>query len=777
MHEDDLVKFLSESPFEKFLALEIRRDTLYEKFLAIDELHEIANTWLDEICTKSAETLSLISTLSMLTWQRFKDEFTKTSSSTLPDERKQKLKVRIESLAAFEFQAALLMRLYADMINKGILGFEGQPFSSHYLVALSHLKRIQELFFDPNIPTPINLATVAAALFNLEQARRLVNLLELDVLNNTFEEEHKEFILREKGGFSKAQGEMKHRFMHEFLQGASQFWWWEDPVAMGFNLERSLFHLRNCVKLWKEVPGELGRSAAMIENTEIPAVTAKANLAQAVHYYSLALTAAEQDSHNVAASYFQEVVRLCDAAQELQKNLDLRLFSQDLARSTQALKIRTRKLRNKAFLLRGLSSLSKHVGTLIAKVNEVKTKREDVLSLCDFMLTEAESLVETADLRYLSSLPLMFTTMIERTIAQNGKMTDLIDKSLKKSILDDLQTILANNMRKISRAVQSVYQSWEDQYVLDRDLIPDEMKSIMERSENIREAVAVLPVTTPQRKETLARIKIVENLSRSTTIYLESRKATEENVVLDLLLKAKSHYYAREALTILDSMQIDQPFVEEEVRKQFSRSLVAGYNAEMSMFSLLAQWWHFNRSGPVLAQVYNSDVPMRSLPPEGRLALLADAEKDLQPCETFLMMVRRIQTDSSALLTHRLMFGEIVEGVLWDVVERRVSMTLGIIQFLECILNATLADLAVRIGAKKKARELFTRSQELAFSASSAFGEIDEIKNVTQLADLPENVYSFGQFCQHAIVDLEARNERVPLQGLLELFRKTLFSL
>ncbi|MHA2233210.1 MAG: hypothetical protein ACXAB4_12060, partial [Candidatus Hodarchaeales archaeon] len=78
MHEDDLVKFLSESAFEKFLTLEIRRDTLYEKFLAIDELDEIANTWLDEICAKSAETLSLISTLSMLTWQRFKDEFTKT---------------------------------------------------------------------------------------------------------------------------------------------------------------------------------------------------------------------------------------------------------------------------------------------------------------------------------------------------------------------------------------------------------------------------------------------------------------------------------------------------------------------------------------------------------------------------------------------------------------------------------------------------------------------------------------------------------------------------
>ncbi|MFX0115912.1 MAG: hypothetical protein ACFFB3_15280 [Candidatus Hodarchaeota archaeon] len=777
MHDEELVNFLSESPLEKFLSLEIRRNSLYQRFLSIDELHEMANTWISEVCTKSAETLSLIATLSMLTWQRFKDELTKTPSSNLPDERRGKLAVRIESLAAFEFQAALLMRLYADMVNKGVLGFEGQPFSSHYLTALSHLKRIQEVFFNPDIPTPISLATVASALFNLEQTRRLVSLLELDVLNSKFEEEHREFILREKGAFSRAQGEMKHRFMHEFLQGASQFWWWEDPVAMGFNLERSLFHLQNCVKLWKDVPGELGRSAAAIENTEIPAVTAKANLAQAIHYHNLGLTAAEQDSHNVAAGYFQEVVRLCDAAQELQKNLDLRVFSQDLARSTQALKIRTRKLRNKAFLLRGLSSLSKHIGTLITKINENENYKGEIDELCEYMLGEAESLVETADLRYLSSLPLMFTTMVEGIIAKSKKLDEKIDPSPRQSILDDLQTILSNNMRKISRAIQSAYQNWEDQYVLDRDLIPDEMKSIMERSENIREAVAVLPVMTPRRREALGRIKILENLSRSATIYLESRKATEENVVLDLLLKAKSHYFAREALTILDSMQIDESFVEEEVRKQFSRSLVAGYNAEMSMFSLLSQWWHFNRSGPVLAQVYNMDVPMRPLSPEARLALIADAETDLQPCETFLVMLRRIHTDSSALLTHRLMFGEIVEGVLWDVVERRVNMVLGVTQFLECIFNATLADLALRIGAMKEARNYFTKAQDLAFSASSAFGEVSGIKTVQGLADLPENVYSFGQFCQHALVSLEAKAERVPLQGLLELFRKTLFTL
>ncbi|MFW9916253.1 MAG: hypothetical protein ACFFGZ_11655 [Candidatus Thorarchaeota archaeon] len=777
MYEDELAGFLGESPLEKFLTLEIRRDALYEKFLAIDELHEIAGTWLNEICSKSAETLSLIATLSQLTWSRFKDELIKTPISTLADERRKKLEVRLESLAAFEFQAALLMRLYADMINKGIFGFEGQPFSSHYLGALSHLKHIQNIFFDSEIPTPANLATVASALFNLEQSRRLVNLLELDVLNSKFEEEHRDFILREKGRFFKAQGEMKHRFMHEFLSSASQFWWWEDPVAMGFNLDRAKFHFQNCVKLWKDVPGELGRTAAAIEDTEIPAVTAKANLAQAFHYYALGLTAAEQDSHNVASSYFQEVVRLCDTAQKLQKDLDLRLFSQDLARSTQALKIRTRKLQNKAFLLKGLSSLSKHIGTLIAKLNEDKIEWEEINDLCNFMLSEAESLVETADLRYLSSLPLMFTTIIERTMAKIGKMSELMDSSLKTAILDDLRGILANNMRKISRAIQAVYQNWEDQYVLDRDLIPDEMKSIMGRSENIREAVAVLPVITPNRSEALARIKIVGNLSRSTTIYLESRKATEENVVLDLLLKAKSHYFAREALTTLDSMQLDQPFVEEEVRKQFSRSLVAGYNAEMSMFSLLAQWWHFNRSGPALAQVYNMEVPTRALSPEARSALLADAEKDLQSCETFLVMLRRIQTDSSALLTHRLMFGEIVEGVLWEVVERRVNMALGVIQFLECILNATLADLAIRLGGTKEARKYFTKAQELAFSASSAFGEIDGIKSIQHLADLPENVYSFGQFCQHALVGLETKMERVPLQGLLELYRKTLFSL
>ncbi len=777
MHEEELAKFLSESPLENFISLEIRREALYEKFLAIDELHKISERWLNEVCAKSAETLSLIASLSILTYQRFKDELTKTPSSKLAGDRKKKLQLRIESLAAFEFEAAILMRLYSDMINKGILGFEGQPFSAYYLTALNHITRILEIFFDMNIPTPRSLGTVASAMFKLEQKRRLVGLFELDVLNSDFEKEHKEFITLEKGEFSKSQGEMKHRFLHEFLRKAGEFWWWLDPIAMKFNLDRAEKHLQDCVLLWEEIPGEVGRDSARIKHTEIPAVRAKAKLAQAIHYYRLGMTAAEQDSHNVAAGYFQEVLRLCDAAQKLQKKLDLRLFPPELARSTQALKIETRKLRNKAFLLKGLANLSKHFGVLTNKLSEDKFSAKEILEICDLMLGEAESLIGAADVRYLSSLPLMFTTLIEALKRRVESTKELQDDNFSKSIQIEIQAILTNNMRKIERGIQSAYQSWEDQYVLDPDLLIDEMKSIKEHTETLYEAVVVLPMLLPKRKELIAQVKIIGNLSISTTIYHKSLIVTEENVVLDLLLKAKSHYYAREALKILDSIVLDEPFVEEEVRKQVSRSLVAGYNAEMAMFSLLAQWWHFNRSGPALAQVYNRDIPWKQLSTADQEAFIADAEKDLQSCNTFLEMLRRIQTDCQALLTHRLMFGEIVEGVLWDVIERRVNMVVGVIKFLESIQKATIADLSIRIGAINPARTYFTQAQDLAFAASESFNQIIGIKNLPQVSELPENVFSFGQFCQHAIVGLGNETERIPLQGLLDLFRKTLFSI
>ena len=127
-----------------------------------------------------------------------------------------------------------------------------------------------------------------------------------------------------------------------------------------------------------------------------------------------------------------------------------------------------------------VKDLSKHFGVLTNKLNEKEFHTDEILEISDLMLGEAESLIGTADVRYLSSLPLMFTTLIEALRRRVDSLKDMQDKNLSESIQNEILAILTNNMRKIERGIQSAYQSWEDQYVLDPDLLIEEMKSIME---------------------------------------------------------------------------------------------------------------------------------------------------------------------------------------------------------------------------------------------------------------------------------------------------------
>ena len=121
-YSKETIELLSDSPFKQFVLMELERERLYQSFLEIDELDEISTIWLSfsKIC---AQSLADVSSIANLLYDRYVDEWTRDKVQINADEkRKKSLTGKIEDLQEFQMESAILMIIYAEIVNTGIFG-------------------------------------------------------------------------------------------------------------------------------------------------------------------------------------------------------------------------------------------------------------------------------------------------------------------------------------------------------------------------------------------------------------------------------------------------------------------------------------------------------------------------------------------------------------------------------------------------------------------------------------------------------------------------------
>ncbi len=121
-YSKETIELLSDSPFKQFVLMELERERLYQSFIEIDELDEISEIWLSfsKIC---AQSLADVSSIANLLYDRYIDEWTRDKTQINADEkRKKSLTGKIEDLQEFQMESAILMIIYAEIVNTGIFG-------------------------------------------------------------------------------------------------------------------------------------------------------------------------------------------------------------------------------------------------------------------------------------------------------------------------------------------------------------------------------------------------------------------------------------------------------------------------------------------------------------------------------------------------------------------------------------------------------------------------------------------------------------------------------
>ncbi|MCK5304865.1 MAG: hypothetical protein KAJ72_06425, partial [Candidatus Heimdallarchaeota archaeon] len=121
-YSKETIELLSDSPFKQFVLMELERERLYQSFIEIDELDEISKIWLSfsKIC---AQSLADVSSIANLLYNRYIDEWTRDKTQIDTDEkRKKSLTGKIEDLQEFQMESAILMIIYAEIVNTGIFG-------------------------------------------------------------------------------------------------------------------------------------------------------------------------------------------------------------------------------------------------------------------------------------------------------------------------------------------------------------------------------------------------------------------------------------------------------------------------------------------------------------------------------------------------------------------------------------------------------------------------------------------------------------------------------
>ncbi len=137
----EIIELLSDSPFKQFVLMELERERIYQSFVQIDELDEISQIWL-EFSKFCAGTLSNVSSLAHLLYSRFLDEWTRDKAQIeTGSERHQSLTKKIEDLQEFQMELAILMIIYADIVNTGIFGTQPSPeYCTSYTISLQQFK-------------------------------------------------------------------------------------------------------------------------------------------------------------------------------------------------------------------------------------------------------------------------------------------------------------------------------------------------------------------------------------------------------------------------------------------------------------------------------------------------------------------------------------------------------------------------------------------------------------------------------------------------------------
>ena len=739
----EIVKLLSDSPFKQFVLMELERERIYQSFVQIDDLEEISQVWLDfsQFC---ADTLSNVSSLSHLLYSRFLDEWTRDRVQIDADEeRKEVITKKLEDLQEFQMELAILMIIYADIVNTGIFGTQPSPeYCTSYIEGYRILNTISQTYFDSSHPRASNIEEVMLTFLLLNQKQQIIQLLEESP--NGYSEEK---LIEEKGAYELIMAEFDVSFTAQFLKRLGEDWWWNDSIATHFAFERSLSHLETALDFYKQIPEDPELKGKQIEISHISLNQAQRNKELIDHYLRLSFEAAKSDSFIASVEYLNLVLGLEEEA--------LKILETNVEMNERTLVLKEGIKREEIIhgFFHGIAELAAKTSLLNNTI--VDDKKEDINGIIE----EIEEIVNRPDLKvtinYVSSLPFVYLNFVQElkiALLENIPLSDAMTKAEQN---------LVRFIERLEYAINDISTQLIEIEKTDTKIKLDDIQPLLENIGTVKISAYFLPKT--EKKVYIVKdIECLEFMANS--MYLEQNLAEKEsNEVLDIIYHAKAHYYSTKALEIAQ-LSSESNIDKEWVEHRYSQTFIQGQDVELRLFELTRQYLFLNTVIDKIAKGYRLSLSTEDSIKENYYAII---NHNFNHFVLFDIINKRIAENCLELLNHKEMFDLKDSNINWSAIEIKKVLSLCLTDFLEATKKAIFG-----IGADTN-KENYKAASHFNDGAKAAKDASDHLQSISQydstFAQLSKSAYEFSILLK----ELERKtreNEKLQKLPIDELF-------
>lgn len=754
------LSLLDTRPFNKFVEMELERDNLYRSFTKLDEPKEISEAWISfaESCSKN---LSVINSLADMSVERIFDVFKdmqegKENPLALHELLYGDFRNQLMSLNKFELQLGILTYVYSQVRNRGVFNFSPSTSQySYYITAKETIDQILYRFMNDELPEVENegltpsptrneLLHILMPLVQLENMKRL-----LPIYDSLPGSEENPIVLSRKGEYDYLQGMTLLTNIINTSRKASEDFWWSDPISELSILNHAKEHFETVINLWNKMPETLGNRALAIQTEFLPIVDAQSAISLVHHFRLLAQNAMESGEIKFASSYYNEALKEFKEASKLL----------DKSGSPESVAIH-KSLQIEEAELSILSSLTELVVKYSEIVDYLYAQETDKAAKACVGIEKLLKKIEGA-----GSLPYIYGVSVIYSSVSSIMNDLLVQDTSHLNIIDRLVSQFDFPLKAMSAALSEI--DVEFLKVNDNNPIGSykELQELDERLSYLEKAIELLPAFVTDRDPKRHKIHAIRYYLRSIIAENKTYIYADNNIVLDLILRARAHYYAKKAeqSIALIKKKTSEKKLKDSISERMLETKQAGMITESSLVSLGLQSNYKNEVRKYFEEVIGLLSETEELPE----FMVETVEAQLNAMTDFQEMLDLILIDTQELLAVKKNVSIKGNEINWDFVKRREAFVPAIKMMFDSIKNIILGELLIRVKKSSKAAGSYSRAGDSLYEVSEALGKI--VDYLEDQRELPQLVYTLSLFSRENAGALRDRRKRqdVPYQELI----------
>ncbi|MHA1345191.1 MAG: hypothetical protein ACTSO3_02215 [Candidatus Heimdallarchaeaceae archaeon] len=685
-------------------------------------------------------------------YDRYVDEWTRDKVQINTDEkRKKSLTGKIEDLQEFQMESAILMIIYAEIVNTGIFGASpSEDYCVSFIEGYRILNSISQTYFDSAHPRASSIEELMLTILLLNQKQQVLNLLEESPY---FKE--KITTSQEKASYELAQAEFDVSFTVQFFQKLRNDWWWNDSIASYSVYEGSLAHLQNALDIYKNLPEDPELILKQIEQNLMLTNLAMRNKELIEHYLRLSFEAAKNDNFIASVEYLNLVLGYGTEA--------LEAISSNIQQETVNQKIKEGIIKEETThtFLHGMSLLASKTSQLNYVINTAD--KEELHKI----IKQIEEIVNSPDLNinrnYVSSLPFVYLNYV-----QEFKIA-LLESTPYEEAMKRAKQNFTRFFERLEFATSDLAAQLSELDKKGKKIKQETISQMIENIQNIKLATYFLP-KSEDKLYIVKDIECLEFIANSIQLELFLRDK-ETNEVLDLIYHAKAHYYSTKALEIsqLSSFtRIDREWVE----KRYSQTFIQGQDIELRLFELARQYLFLNTVIDEIAHSYKVANTEDKAVLKNYQTIINYAFNQFAVFDAINM---RIGDDCTELLKHRQLFIIESSDINWKAIEVKKQLTDALIDFLEATKKAILGYGASKNNDTYKAATYFNDASKFAKNSNETLQPISHFDET--FAQLAKTAYEYSILLKE--LERKARNneklQNLPMDQIFNTLKQLTF--